>query len=124
MIPNLLIPQVAETIALSRAIKIYVCNVMTQPGETDAFTVSDHVKAILKHTGPGFIHYVIANKEKVSPQLLHRYRTYHQEPVSLDEAAVDALGVKLVKSNLLNHENYVRHSSEKLGKAIIRRLVI
>ncbi|HTA77136.1 MAG TPA: gluconeogenesis factor YvcK family protein [bacterium] len=124
VIPNLLIPQVAETIALSRAVKIYVCNVMTQPGETDGYTVSDHVKAILKHTGPNFVHYVIANKEKVSPKLLHRYEMFHQEPVLLDEAAVEALGVKLVKNNLLNYENYVRHSSEKLGKAIIRRLVI
>jgi len=124
VIPNLLIPQVAETIALSRAIKIYVCNVMTQPGETDGYTVSDHVKAILKHTGPNFIHYVIANKERVSPKLLHRYEVAHQEPVLLDEAAVEALGVKLIKNNLLNYENYVRHSSEKLGKAIIRRLVI
>jgi uncharacterized cofD-like protein len=124
VIPNLLIPQVAETIALSRAVKIYVCNVMTQPGETDGYTVSDHVKAILKHTGPNFIHYVIANKERVSPKLLHRYETAHQEPVLLDEAAVEALGVKLIKNNLLNYENYVRHSSEKLGKAIIRRLVI
>jgi uncharacterized cofD-like protein len=124
VIPNLLIPQVAETIALSRAVKIYVCNVMTQPGETDSYTVSDHVRAILNHTGPNFIHYVIANKEKVSPNLLRRYEAYHQLPVALDESAVDALGVKLVKSNLLNYENYVRHSSEKLGKAIIRRLVI
>jgi uncharacterized cofD-like protein len=124
VIPNLLIPQVAETIALSRAVKIYVCNVMTQPGETDGYSVSDHVKAILKHTGPNFVHYVIANKEKVSPKLLHRYEMFHQEPVLLDEAAVEALGVKLVKNNLLNYENYVRHSSEKLGKAIIRRLVI
>jgi uncharacterized cofD-like protein len=124
VIPNLLIPQVAETIALSRAVKIYVCNVMTQPGETDDYAVSDHVKAVLNHTGPNFIHYVIANKEKVSPKLLQRYKTYHQVPVVLDEAEVNALGVKLIKSNLLNHENYVRHSSEKLGKAIIRRLVI
>ncbi len=124
VIPNLLIPQVAETIALSRAVKIYVCNVMTQPGETDGFTVSDHVNAILKHTGPNFIHYVIANKEKVSSNLLHRYEMYHQEPVVLDEKAVSELGVKLLRANLLNHENYVRHSSDKLGRAIIRLLVI
>ncbi len=124
IIPNLLIKEVAETIALSRAIKIYVCNVMTQPGETDFFSVSDHVKAILKHTGPGFIHYVIANKEKVPSKLLARYEKHGQEPVVMDEAAVDELGVKMVKKNLLHREDYVRHSPEKLGKAIIRLLVI
>ena len=124
VLPNLLIKEVAETIALSRAVKIYVCNVMTQPGETDFFSVADHVRAILKHTGPGFIHYVIANKEKVPAKLLKRYEAHGQEPVVMDEAAVDELGIKLVKKSLLDQEDYVRHSPEKLGKAIIRQLVI
>ena len=124
VIPNLLITEVAETIALSRAIKIYVCNVMTQPGETDGFTVSDHVKALLKHTGPNFVHYVIANKEKVPTRLLKRYEDNGQIPVEIDEDAMAELGIKLVKANLLDQEDFVRHSPEKLGKAIIRRLVI
>ncbi len=124
ILPNLLIPEVAETIALSRAIKIYVCNVMTQPGETDNLTVSDHVKAILKHTSPGFIHYVIANKEKVPSQLLARYEAQGQEPVVVDEEGVKALDIELVKVNLLHQEDYVRHSPEKLGKAVIRLLVM
>jgi uncharacterized cofD-like protein len=124
VLPNLLIPEVAETIALSRAIKIYVANVMTQPGETDFFTVSDHVRAILKHTGPNFIHYVIANKEKVPAKLLSRYQAHGQEPVVVDEGAVEETGVQLIKANLLHREDFVRHSPEKLGKAILRRLVI
>jgi uncharacterized cofD-like protein len=124
ILPNLLIGEVAETIALSRAIKIYVCNVMTQPGETDFYSVSDHLKAILKHTGPNFVHYVIANKEKVPSRLLEKYAVLKQEPVVVDEAAVEELGVQLVKANLLHQEDYVRHSPEKLGKTIIRLLVI
>ncbi len=63
VIPNLLIPEVSEQIALSRAVKIYVCNVMTQPGETDNYSVADHLKALFRHTGPGFVHYVIANRK-------------------------------------------------------------
>lgn len=124
ILPNLLIPEIAETIALSRAIKIYIANIMTQPGETDFFSVSDHVKAILKHTGAGFIHYVIANKEKVPSRLLKRYERHGQEPVIVDESAVEELGVQLIKANLLHQEDYVRHSPEKLGKAVMRRLVI
>ncbi len=124
ILPNLLIPEVAETIALARAVKMYVCNVMTQPGETDNLTVSDHVKAILKHTSPGFIHYVIANKEKVPAQLLARYEANGQKPVVVDEEAVKALDVELIQVNLLHQEDYVRHSPEKLGKAIVRRLVM
>jgi uncharacterized cofD-like protein len=124
VLPNLLIGEVAETIALSRAVKIYVCNIMTQPGETDHFSVSDHVKAILRHTGPNFIHYVIANKERVPSKLLRRYEEHGQEPVVVDEDNVEELGVQLRAANLLHHEDFVRHSPEKLGKAIIRRLVI
>jgi uncharacterized cofD-like protein len=124
VIPNLLIPEISETIALSRAVKVYVCNVMTQKGETDHMSVSDHLKALFKHTGPNFVHYVIANKEKVPSQLLARYEAYGQEPVTVDEAAVSALGVQLVKANLLDQNDYVRHNPERLGKAIIRLLVI
>ncbi len=124
ILPNLLIPEVAETIALSRAIKILICNVMTQPGETDFFSVSDHVNAILKHTGPNFVHYVVANKEKVPAKLLERYAAYGQEPVVMDDEGIEKTGVQLVKANLLNQEDYVRHSPEKLGKTIIRLLVI
>ena len=124
VLPNLLIPEVAETIALSRAVKVYVCNVMTQPGETDHYSVSDHVKAILKHTGAGFLHYVVVNKEKVPARLLKRYEDFGQEPVTVDRGAVEELGVKLVASNLLHREDFVRHSPEKLGKTIVRLLVI
>jgi uncharacterized cofD-like protein len=124
VIPNLLIPEVAETIALSRAVKVYVCNVMTQPGETDQLTVADHLKAIFRHTGPNFVHYVIANKERVPSTLLARYEAFGQEPVTVDEDAIEALGVQLRKANLLDQNDYVRHNPEKLGKAIIRLLVM
>lgn len=124
ILPNLLIPEVAETIALSRAVKIFVCNVMTQPGETDFFTVSDHLKSLLRHTGPHFVHYVLANKEKVPPRLLKRYEKFGQLPVVVDEEAVKEQGVELVRANLLHQEDFVRHSPQKLGRAIMRLLVI
>jgi uncharacterized cofD-like protein len=124
VIPNLLIPEVAERIALSRAVKIYICNVMTQPGETDNYTVSDHLKALFRHTGPGFVHYVIANQESAPASLLKKYADSGQQPVEVDEESIEQLGVKLVKANLLHKEDFVRHSPFKLGRAIIRRLVI
>jgi len=124
VIPNLLIPEVAEQIALSRAVKIYVCNVMTQPGETDHYTVADHVKALFRHTGPNFVHYVIANQEAAPASLLKKYADSGQQPVEVDEKSMEELGVKLVMANLLHKEDFVRHSPFKLGRAIIRRLVI
>lgn len=124
VIPNLLIPEVAEQIALSRAVKIYVCNVMTQPGETDGYSVADHLKALFRHTGSGFVHFVIANQEEAPSTLLKKYADSGQRPVEVDEKAVEELGVKLVKANLLHKEDFVRHSPFKLGRAIVRRLVI
>jgi uncharacterized cofD-like protein len=124
IIPNLLIREVAETIALSRAVKIFICNVMTQPGETDFFTVSDHVRALFKHTAPNFVHYVMVNKEKVPTRLLSRYAAFGQEPVVVDDAEVKKLGPKLIRANLLHQQDFVRHDREKLGRAIIRLVVM
>jgi uncharacterized cofD-like protein len=124
ILPNLVIPEVAENLALSRAVKIYVCNVMTQPGETDFFTVSDHVRALFKHTAPNFVHYVMVNKEKVPTRLLARYAAFGQEPVVVDDAEVKKMGVRVVRANLLHQQDYVRHDREKLGRAIIRLLVM
>ncbi len=124
VLPNLAIPEVAQTIALSRAIKIYVCNVMTQPGETDHFTVSDHVRVLLEHTAANFVHYVVANKEKPPARLLDKYARVGQEPVVVDEEAMAALGPQLVKANLLHREDFVRHEPFKLGRALMKLLVI
>jgi uncharacterized cofD-like protein len=124
VLPNLLVKEVAETVALARAAKIYVCNVMTQPGETDYYTASDHVKALVDHTAPNFVHYVLANKESIPKRLLRRYAEGQQEPVLCDDKAVEILGPTLVKADLLHSEDYVRHDPDKLGKALIKLLVI
>jgi uncharacterized cofD-like protein len=124
VLPNLVIPEVAENIALSRAVKVYICNVMTQPGETDHFTVADHVRVLLDHTAPNFVHYVMANQEKVPSRLLERYAKNRQEPVVVDAAEVEALGPRLIKANLLHHEDFVRHEPDKLGRALMKLLVI
>jgi uncharacterized cofD-like protein len=122
VLPNLLIPQVAENIALSRATKIYVCNVMTQPGETDHFTVSDHVRTLFQHTAPDFVHYVVVNHEPIPHRLLDKYARSGQEPVMVDQEEVEALGPRLVKANLLHQEDFVRHHPEKLGKTLMKLL--
>lgn len=124
VLPNLLIPQVAENIALSRATKIYVCNVMTQPGETDHYTAADHVRALFQHTAPDFVHYVVVNKEPIPARLLDKYAKSGQEPVVVDAEEVEAMGPRLVRANLLHRDDFVRHHPDKLGKALMKRLVI
>ena len=89
VVPNLLVNNIVDTIYMAKAPKVYVCNVMTQPGETDEFGVFDHVNGILDHSREDFLDYVIANTEEMPEETLHKYITDGSRPVRLkakDEA--------------------------------------
>ncbi|MBI3590377.1 MAG: YvcK family protein [Candidatus Melainabacteria bacterium] len=119
IIPNLLVPDLVTTIRNSNAHKVYVCNIMTQPGETTSYTVSDHILALLQHTNdPNLIDVVIAN-DRHPERLLEKYREKEQEPVFIDADAVQKLGIRLVARNLIKEEDLVRHDSKLLARAII-----
>lgn len=118
IIPNLLVPGVADAIRQSSALKIYVCNVMTEPGETDGFKVSDHIKAMIDHAGYGVMDICLVNTRAVPARVRERYREQGAEPVVLDPAA-HRMGVQVVARDLLRVEgDYVRHDPEKLAQAI------
>lgn len=118
IIPNLLVPGVADAIRQSSALKIYVCNVMTEPGETDGFKVSDHIKAMIDHAGYGVMDICLVNTRAVPARVRELYREQGAEPVVLDPAA-HRLGVQVVARDLLRVEgDYVRHDPEKLAQAI------
>ncbi len=119
VIPNLLVKGIAEALQESDAVKIYICNVMTQPGETDGFTASDHVKAIIDHAGPGCIDIVVINDQKVAPELREKYAEQGAYPVVPDVEAIEALGVKVVKANLISETNLVRHDPARLSRTIM-----
>ncbi|MDU2063575.1 MAG: YvcK family protein [Sporomusaceae bacterium] len=119
VLPNLLIRGMAETLRQSDAVKIYICNVMTQPGETDGFTAYDHVKAILDHVGP-CIDYVVVNSQKVAPELQEVYAQQGARPVMAEDiAAIEKLGVKVVQANLISETNLVRHDPVRLSRTIM-----
>ncbi|WP_182185825.1 gluconeogenesis factor YvcK family protein [Pectinatus frisingensis] len=120
IMPNFLVKKVAETVRKSKAIKIYICNVMTQPGETDDYTVSMHVKAILEHAGIGSVDYVLANDKQISPALQDYYAQKGQYPVVVDEEAIHELGVGFVKADIINETNVIHHDSEKLANNIMQ----
>lgn len=125
ILPNLLVPGVAKAVERSGALKIYVCNVMTQPGETDGFSVSSHVRALKDQTRLSLADYVVANTEPVGAEALRRYAAKGQYPVAVDRDAVDALGVRLVKARLLeDKDGLVRHHSQRLARTLIRLIVI
>ena len=120
VIPNLLVEGIAQAVCRSDALKVYVCNIMTQDGETEEYTASDHVEALLKHGGPGLVDLCLCNDQPVRPELLARYREEGAAPIAVDREAVEALGVELVCRSLASDsQNYARHSFTKLADAIV-----
>lgn len=122
IVPNLLVNGIAEAIQASSAFKVYVCNVMTQPGETDGFTASDHVKAIIKHTENKVFSHVLVNNVKPSDELLEKYAQQGQSYVEPDIAEIRELGFKPIIGNFISQTNVVRHDHEKLAEAIFKLL--
>jgi len=119
IIPNLLVQDIAETIAKSKAKKIYVVNVMTQPGETTGYTASDHVEAIIKHSNPDVIQYVVLNNERVPEELLKKYIADGACQVECDSEKIRQMGYEVVEGAVINHTDVVRHSPEKLAEIIM-----
>jgi uncharacterized cofD-like protein len=121
IIPNLLVDGIADAIAKSRAVKIYVCNVMTQPGETDNFKASDHVRALAEHSrGKRLVNYVLVNREEPDPEVTRRYKRYGQCFVEPDIDAIRGMGYQPVAGNLISQTDVVRHDSIRLAAALFR----
>lgn len=123
VIPNLLVEGVTDAIRRARGLKVYVCNVMTQYGETRGFRASDHVRVLLEQGGRGLFEYALVNTRRPRNQaLLARYSQEGAEPVEPDVDAVRALGVRAVAEDLISEEELVRHDPRKLGAALLQLL--
>lgn len=96
IIPNLLVDGIVDAIRRSRALKVYVCNVMTQDGETEGYTVSDHIRALFKHSCPGLFDLCLTNSSPIPPAVVQRYAQEGAEPIFCDRESVEALGVEIV----------------------------
>ena len=118
IMPNLLVDRVAREVEASSAIKIYVCNVMTQPGETDAFTASAHVKTLLDQARAHVCDIVVVN-DQLPSKLRSIYAEEGQLPVFVDESELAKLGVKVVRAQVISETENVRHDSEKLARVIM-----
>ncbi len=119
VMPNLLIKGMYEAIRQAKAVKVYICNVMTQAGETDNYKTSEHIRAIIEHAGSGVVDYCVANVGRVPPKLLEKYKEEKSFPIIVDEEETKALGCDVIKANVVDTENFVRHDSHKLAKIII-----
>ena len=122
IMPNLLVDGVAEALRESRALKIYICNVMTQPGETDGYTAAMHAEAIIKHAGRGAIDFMLVNSAPISDELREKYAAEGIAPVAVDEAAINALGIGFVAADIINQSDAVRHDPDKLSRNVMRMI--
>lgn len=120
VIPNLLVEGIGDAICRSKAVKIYICNVMTQPGETDGYTASMHVKAIMDHAGRNAVDYVIVNSTPVPEDLKQKYAETGAYPVVVDDDALNQLGVGIIKADLITSKDAIHHDPKKLCDSVMR----
>ena len=124
IIPNLLVTDIADTICESDAIKIYISNIMTQPGETDDFTAADHLKTLINYGGKKCVDYVIANNGTIPDDIKERYLKEGSKLVELDRDNIKGLGVEIVEENLVKiTKGYVKHDSEYLADIIMKTVI-
>ena len=120
VIPNLLVEGVARAIAQSDAPKLYICNIMTQDGETEGYTAADHLEALLAHGEPGLLDLCLANSAPVDAGLQERYREEDAVPLTVDRDRIAALGLELVECPVASEGgNYARHDPDKLAQAVL-----
>jgi uncharacterized cofD-like protein len=123
ILPNLLIPEIASAIAKSRAPRVYISNLMTQPGETSGYALADHLRAIRQHTDRRVIDWVVANRQPISPEVAKRYRAQGAEPVTIDLAALQALGYRVILDNLLEEHGVIRHNPARLSQLLFEEFL-
>jgi len=126
IIPHLLCPQIREALKNTKKEKIYICNAVTQPGETDEYSVSDHVKELNKYLKYSKIDAVVAANTKISEKIVKKYSNEEQKSlVKIDKKNLDKIGCKLIKSDMLyiDEDNYIRHDSIKLATTIFSYLM-
>jgi uncharacterized cofD-like protein len=123
ILPNLLVPGIREAISKSRAVRVYIANLMTQPGETRHYTVADHVRAIYEHTRPGLFDYAVINRAAVAPRLMRRYAAQGAEPVDPSDDELARLGLRCVSGDLLRQDGKVRHDEARLARLLLRSFV-
>ena len=124
ILPNLLIPEIAKAIVQSKAPRVYVANLMTQPGETAGYALADHLRAIQQHVhskkvSRRVIDFVVANDQPVSAAVARRYRTEGAEPVIVNLPTLRKMGFRVLQANLLEEHTVIRHNTKRLARLLM-----
>jgi uncharacterized cofD-like protein len=118
LIPNMLVKEVIGAVRESNAVKVYIQNIMTQPGETEGYSAADHVLALAEHCGDILFPNVLINNRQPSPEMLKRYEAERAGVVDVDRAKLLALGLNVVEEDLLAEDGVVRHDPDRLAHAV------
>jgi len=119
ILPNLMVPGLGEAVCHAHAKKVYVCNLMTQAGETNHYTAADHVQAIFNHMDSACIDTILVNDEDVPEPVMHRYRKELAQPVVYDVKRLMGLGLEVVSGNILTYKGgVIRHDTEKVAEIL------
>ncbi|SDO40494.1 gluconeogenesis factor YvcK family protein [Alkalicoccus daliensis] len=123
IIPNLLVPGMKEAMIRAKGTKVYICNVMTQPGETDGYSVSDHIKAIDSHIGAKTVDAVLLNTQKIPSDFVKKYEEEGSSHVEVDTDNLTAMNVRIIADELLTiTQDVLRHDAMKVSQRLISLL--
>ncbi len=123
ILPNLLVSGVAEAIEASSATRVFIANLMTQPGETEGYSLADHVRAIYSHTRRKLFDWVVASNQPVSADVVRRYRAQGAEPVRVDLARLQRLGLRCLLDGLMEEHVVVRHNAARLSRLLVEEFI-
>ena len=121
LIPNVIVQGIPEAIASARAIKVFICNLMTEANESLNMTASQHIQAIFNHAHRRIFDSALVNSALVSPSMLERYAEEHASQVEPDCDAIEALGVKCIAGDFVEEHHFARHNTSRLCQELLRR---
>ena len=123
IIPPLLVDGIVKAIERTQATRVYIANLMTQPGETTGYSLADHIQAIYDHTRTGLFDTVVINDTPPSPRLLRRYHAAGAEPVRVDLDRIERLGLAYVIGDLLEENGLARHDADRLTRVLLEEFI-
>lgn len=120
VLPNLLVKNISKTIKESKGIKVYISNIMTEPGQTDNYSITDHLEALFAHTGKEIIDYCIADTGEIVPEYVRKYNQEGQDVVLQDIDRATKRGIKIIHKHLSKIEDeYIRHDPDVIASSIM-----
>jgi uncharacterized cofD-like protein len=120
LLPNLLVPKISEAVRTAKAKKVYICNVMTQPGETESYTASDHIQAIINHVGTQLIDTIVVNESTLPKEVADRYALEGAKPVVYDEGRLKSFGFEVISDKIIQYDHLlIRHNARRVSKILL-----